>query len=436
MAAMSATTVPDIVGALERRRRVAAEGWNLGEELVLIGAGAPVPVPGRGDRLYPFRAHSEYLYLTDRERPDGVLAFDPHAGWSDFVVPVSREETVWEGIDPAAVQGEPIGELDGWLRARAGRRIGCLGAPIAGVRADAALSLELRRTLNAVRRPKDGVELERMRRAQTATAQGFAALLEHLEPGVSERELAIELETAFRRAGTRDLAFESIVAGGPNSAVLHFPPTGRRVAAGELVLVDSGAEYRAYCADVTRTYPVGGTVASELDELHATVRAACRASIELCVAGTEWTEVHRCAALVIAEGLVAVGLLRGEPESLFESGAVAVFFPHGVGHMVGLGARDASEILPGRRPDPLIFPSLRMDLPLEPGYVVTVEPGAYLVPALLHDSDVRARHARTVDWDRAEAMIGRGGVRIEEDVLVTDGAPEVLSAAIPITPPG
>src|SRR5579862_2798712 len=103
MAAMSATTLPDIVKALERRRRTAAETWNLGDEVVLIGAGVPVPVPGRGDRIYPFRAHSEYLYLTDRERPGGVLAFDPQTGWSDFVVPVSREETVWEGIDPDSV---------------------------------------------------------------------------------------------------------------------------------------------------------------------------------------------------------------------------------------------------------------------------------------------------------------------------------------------
>jgi len=397
-----------------------------------MGAGSPLAMPGRADRTYPFKAHSEYLYLTDRERPGGVLAFDPETGWSDFVVPVSRDETVWEGVDPDSVQGEPISALAGWLSQRQGRRVACLGSPVEGVAEDRSLREDVRRGLNAVRRPKDAVELDRMRRAQVATEAGFAAVLEALAPGVSERELQIELETAFRRAGGDDTGYEGIVAGGPNSAVLHFPPTGRRLREGELVLIDAGAEYRAYTADVTRTY-AAGELSPELATLHALVRRACVAGTERCTPGTEWTEVHRTAALVIAEGLVDFGVLRGRPESLFESGAVAVFFPHGVGHMVGLGVRDASEVLPGRRPDPEIFPSLRMDLPLAAGYTVTVEPGVYFVPALLGDPQLRARHGAAIDWDRAEAMIGSGGVRIEDDVLVTETAPEVMSAAIPIS---
>src|SRR3982751_5834506 len=96
---------------LERRRRAVAERWSLTREVVLVGAGAKVPVPGRGDRTYPFRSHSEYLYLTDRERPGGVLAFDPQEGWVDFVVPVTRDEQLWEGAAEGDSEGVPVTEL-------------------------------------------------------------------------------------------------------------------------------------------------------------------------------------------------------------------------------------------------------------------------------------------------------------------------------------
>lgn len=143
--------------------------------------------------------------------------------------------------------------------------------------------------------------------------------------------------------------------------------------------------------------------------------------------------MHRTAALVIAEGLVELGLLRGEPESLVERGAQALFFPHGVGHMVGLGIRDAGEVLRGREEE---SPRLRVDLPLLPGHVFTVEPGIYFVPALLNDADLRERHRDAVDWERAEAMLGFGGIRIENNVLITEEGNEVLTADVPLPASG
>ncbi len=160
--------------------------------------------------------------------------------------------------------------------------------------------------------------------------------------------------------------------------------------------------------------------------------AACARATERCVAGTEWLDVHRAAALAIAEGLVAFGLLRGEPESLVERGAQALFFPHGVGHMVGLGIRDAGEVLRGREPPEDAFPRVRVDLPLLPGHVFTVEPGIYLVPALLDDAGLRERHRKAVDWERAESMRGFGGIRIENNVLITEDGNEVLTADVPL----
>jgi len=418
---------------LARRRRELADAWNLDDEIVLVGAGAPVTVPGRGDPTYPFRAHLEYLYLTDRERPDGVLAFDPKEGWVDFVAPVSRRERLWEGGAEADSAGTvPVDELVEWLAARAGRPLACLGAAVDAAAGDDELARELRAPLNAIRRVKDVLELERMRAAERATAAGFAALVGRIEPGRSERELQIELEAEFFRNGAAYTAFDTIVGGGPNAAVLHFPPSGRPLAAGELVLVDAGAEYHGYASDVTRTYPVAGSFTPEQAELHALVRTAAVEAMELCTAGTEWRDVHRAAALVIAAGLADLGVLRGDAESLVDSEAVGVFFPHGVGHLVGLGIRDAGEVLPGREPAADSFPPLRVDLPLQPGYVTTVEPGVYFVPALIQDAEFRDRHRSTVDWERAEKLIGFGGIRIEDNVLVTEGSPEVLTADVPI----
>ena len=389
-------------------------------------------MPGRADRTHPFRVHSEYLYLTDRERPGGVLAFDPLEGWVDFVAPVTREERLWEGAPAGDLEGVPVTALEGWFEARKGRQTACLGAPVNGVASDAALEASARAALNHIRRQKDELELGRMRAAERATSAGFAAVAQLLEPGRTEREVQIELEAEFFRHGADFLAFDTIVGGGPNSAVLHFPPSARPFGDGELVLIDAGAEVRGYASDITRTYPASGRFTPEQADLYGIVRQANRVATERCLAGTEWKDVHRVAALAIAEGLAQFGLLSGEPEGLVESGAVHVFFPHGIGHMVGLGIRDAGEVLPGREPPPEAFPRLRVDLPLLPGYTMTIEPGVYVVPALVADRDLRERHRDAVDWDRAERMLDFGGIRTEDDVLVTEDGYEVLTADVPV----
>jgi Xaa-Pro aminopeptidase len=422
----------DVASQLVRRRHAAAEAWGLTDQIVLVGAGEPVPVPGRADRTYPFRSHSEYFYLTDRERPGCALAFDPGVGWVDFVAPITRDELLWEGAPAPSNDATPVTELAPWLGRRDGRPIACLGSPVENVPSDAGLAADCRYALNHIRRQKDEVELARMREAERATSAGFAAIPPLLEPGLTERQLQIELEAAFLRNGGDALAFETIIGGGPNAAVLHFSPTDRPFAVGELVLIDAGAEYRGYASDITRTYPVSGSFTREQAALNALVRAACLAATQLCTPGTEWRVVHNAAALVIAEGLVDFGLLRGKPDSLVEQGAQALFFPHGIGHMVGLGIRDAGEVLRGREPAEDVFPRLRVDLPLLPGHVVTVEPGIYFVPALLHDSDFRDRHRDAVNWDLAETMLDFGGIRIEDNVLVTESGPEVLTADVPV----
>jgi Xaa-Pro aminopeptidase len=407
---------------LERRRAAATAAWNLDRDVVLVAAGDRIPVPGRGDRTYPFRAHSEYLYLTDRERPGGVLAYAPADGWVEFVAPVDAEELLWSGLEgdrEGVPEGtRPLGELEAWVGDRSVRRLG----------AAANADVVLRDALIHVRRPKDDAELERMRRAAEATRAGFAELVQLIAAGRTERELQIKLEAAFLLNGGDFLAFETIVAAGDHAAVLHFSPTGRELGNGDLLLVDAGAEYRGYASDVTRTYPVGGTFSAEQAFVHDTVRRAGETAIAACRPGTQWHDVHRAAALVVAEGLVELGVLRGSPETLVESGAATLFFPHGVGHLVGLGVRDtgpasdeAGKPVPG-------LPRLRLDVPLGPRQVWTVEPGIYFVPALL----ARERGRDGVDWDRVDELNGFGGVRLEQNVLITDDGCEILTAAVAI----
>ncbi len=414
---------------LQRRER-AADAWALREELLLVGAGSVLGVPGGADQTYPFLAHAEYLWLSGHEVADAVLAFDPRAGWTDFVPPVTQAERVWEGRTDAP--GTPLHELGAWLAARRGRPLVTLGAPIPGIAGDAVRAAGLREQLMHLRRPKDAHELALVRRACEATAMGFRALVQALRPGVSERELQIELEMGFLRGGADRTGYGTIVGAGSNAAVLHFTPSARQVKPGDVVLVDAGAEVSRYTADVTRTYRLPGGDDGFFRSLHALLFRVEQDAIAGCRPGTEWRDLHLAAARQVAEGLVSLGLLVGSAESLVERDTHALFFPHGLGHMVGLGVRDASGYLPGRarstRPG---LAMLRTDLPLEKGYLMTVEPGIYFIPALLQDPALRERHRDAVRWDRVDALMDFGGVRIEDDVLVTDAAPEVLTAAIP-----
>ncbi len=416
----------------ERRVRVAA-ALQLDDAILLAGAGDPVSLPEGSDQTYPFRAHAEYFYLTALECAGGVVTFDPRdQSWISFVPEVTEGERVWEGRQQEP--GTLLAGLAPWLAARANRPVAMLGAPLPDVTPDGQLTARTRELLRHARRPKDAHELHLIRRAATASAAGYAKLREHLRPGVTERALQVELEAEFARHGATRPGYGTIVGTGPNAAVLHFSPSERAARAGEFVLVDAGAEIDRYMADVTRTYVVGGAPTAFQRDLYQVVLGAEVNAISRCVAGAEWKEIHLACAVELVAGLVAMGVLRGAPESLVAQEAHTLFFPHGLGHMVGLGVRDGSGMFPGRTKDPRpSLRTLRMDLPLAAGYVVTVEPGLYFIPALLNDPARRARFRDAVNWPLVEPHLALGGVRIEDNVLVTSGAPEVLTAAIPKT---
>ena len=421
---------PDFL--VQRRVRLAA-ALPLGDALLLIGAGEPIPLPEGSDQTYPFRSHAEYIYAAGVECAGGVVVFDPRDGaataWRSFVPPVTESERVWEGRTQLA--GTPLGELKSWLEHRQDRPVVMLGIRVAGTDPDPVATERIREAYTHVRRPKDLHEFSLLHRAAVATAAGYAKLPALIRPGTTERAVQIELEAEFFRHGGTCTGYGSIVGAGSNSAILHFAPSSRVIQEGDFVLVDAGAEVDRYVTDVTRTYVAGQPSAFQRDLYQVVLQAEERA-IARCIVGAEWKNIHLTAAIDLVAGLVAMGVMRGTPESLVEQEAHALFFPHGLGHMVGLGVRDGSGRAPGRPKDPRpTLHTLRMDLPLAVNYVVTVEPGLYFIPPLLNDPARRTRFADCVNWPLVDQHIHLGGVRIEDNILVTAGSPEVLTRAIP-----
>jgi Xaa-Pro aminopeptidase len=406
---------------LAERRRRATERWQVGNDVVLVAAGDPITIPGR-DFPYPFQVHPQHRWLADSDIAGAVLAYDGAADqWELFAPRPDVDDRIWHAATPPV--GRPLAELEGWLVERADRVVHRLG--------DEAADSPLSQALTELRLVKDDEELSRMRRAAAATAAGFDALYEAARPGVTEHQLRADVEAAFLKAGAERTAYDSIVAAGSNAAVLHFHPTHRAVEAGDWVLVDAGAEVGGYACDVTRTFTVGRpsdfqqTVWDVVVDAHRTAVAECRP-------GEEYREIHSRSATRMAAGLVEIGLLRGRPEALVADGAMALFFPHGVGHLIGLAVHDPGGYAPGRERSSLPgLRFLRTDRVLEAGMVVTIEPGIYFIEALLADPEQRRRHGDAVDWALVDEHLEIGGVRIEDTVLVTADGGDALTEAIP-----
>ncbi len=440
----------------ERRRRVEARWSSVGiDGPVLIPASLPIPIDGT-DQFHEFHAHPEFQYLSGVAEPGAALIYDAKDGWTLFAPSLSVDDLVWMSAPPSPdALAESTGversvdrsELGGWLESRRGQSLALLGSRDIESRAaeygvDSWSSLEavvdeastdrLGRALAELRRAKDDDELDRIRRAVDAAVAGHLAAQRVARHGLSERALQIEMEAEFFRQGGARTAYGSIVGSGPNSAILHGTPGERVMSDGELVLIDAGAEVEGYASDVTRTFPVSAGFSGIQRELYEVTLAAQREAIAAAAPGVEYKSLHLRASETIAQGLVDFGVLRGPVDDLVAADAHALFFPHGLGHMLGLSTHDCAGYLEGRVPeDRFGLAYLRADLPLAPGYVVTIEPGIYVVPALLTDPARRERYAEMVNWDLVDGMLDFGGIRIEDDIVVTTDGCEVLSGALP-----
>lgn len=445
-----------VEAAAARRERAAASWKQAGAHSVVVCAGTPVAIEGT-DGFYPYRVHDAFRYLCGAWMSACVLVCDCESStWTLFVPAPDPEDAVWHGprrtledwntqtvIDDVRFNDE-LGTFLGDREAVAligsrdlFERPGSYGLHpdrLESIGWDADVSQRCEQAHHAERRVKDAVEIRWMRASADAAVSGHEVGIVDVRPGTTERDLAIGIEAAMRRSGAEGPAYETIVLGGARASVLHGHPSDYPFARDDLVLVDAGAEVAGYDSDITRTYPAGKRFSEAARAVYAVVLAAQEQAVAGCMPGVEFLDLHMRATHTIAEGLIDLGVLRGTPEDLIEQDAVALFFPHGLGHLLGLATHDVGGYLPNRaRIDRPGLRYLRAHLPLAEGYVVTIEPGVYFNDALLDDEDTRRRLASAVNWERVEALRSVGGVRIEDDVHVTADGPDVLSGALPKT---
>ncbi len=391
------------------------------------------------DSHFRFRPDSDFWYLTGFAEPDSVLVLLPGTGEEQparsvlFLREKDREREIWDGfrlgIDaaPAALgvdQARPIGRLwedlpellvgrerivyrTGQSDERDRRLLATItrlrGRARGGVQPPTELQ-DLAPLLHEARLLKDADELAQMRRAADLTCEAHLAAMHAVAPGVGEQEIDALLDYTFRRLGGTGSAYTNIVAGGANACILHYNLNDKPLADGDLLLIDAGAEFGHYAADVTRTFPVNGTFDEQQRAIYQLVLDAQLAALEAVRPGRPFDAYHQAALETIVDGLLSLGLLRGERAAILESGDYRRFFMHRTGHWLGLDVHDCGAYSRGGR-----------SRELEAGMVLTVEPGIYIAP---DDETVEER------W--------RGiGVRIEDDVLVTSSGCEVLTAAIP-----
>jgi Xaa-Pro aminopeptidase len=271
----------------------------------------------------------------------------------------------------------------------------------------------------------------------SVTARAHLAGMRALKPGIREAAVQASIEHEFTTNGTQP-AYNSIVS--VHGEVLHNDAHGNVVRDGDLLLVDAAAEGPdGWCSDVTRTYPVSGKFSATQRAVYDVVLAAQRKAVSMVRPGTRYRSIHAEAGRVVVRGLVDLGILRGDVDALFERGAYTLFFPHGVGHLIGLDVHDMEDLgdragyAPGRTRSARFGDRyLRLDRDLCAGMAMTIEPGIYVVPAILDDRELTAPFERDLDRTALAKFSDVRGIRLEDDVLCTSGEPENLTREIPI----
>lgn len=402
-------------------------------ESVAIFAAAPVFVRNN-DVTHDYRQDSDLFYLTGFEEPESVLALTPKDTVM-FVRPRDPERETWDGpragVDGAktefgATEAFTIGQLAEELpkvlanKKRIYYRLGVdrsfddkVFAAIDATRRRARFGVswpteivDPGSILHEMRLFKGTEDLDTMKAAARITKDAHLRAMAGTRAGLHEYEIeAILLET-FRREGSDRPAYGSIVGSGANATVLHYRAGNRVMQDGELLLIDAGAEYGYYAADVTRTFPVSGKFTPEQKAIYELVLEAQEAGIAKTVAGGTLEEVHKTCVEVITRGLVSLGILQGEVSDLIEKEAYKPVFMHRTSHWLGMDVHDVGAYFVGGKPRAL-----------EPGMVLTVEPGIYIPK----------------DYDKVDAKWRGIGVRIEDDIVVTKDGPVNLTADIPKT---
>ena len=404
-----------------------------GGGLALVPTAAEVP--RNRDSLYPFRHDSYFYYVSGFPEPEAVVALiaGPEGDRQMlFCREKNAEREIWDGFryGPDAAreifgfdEAHTIAELDKFLPDLAADRPALytplgLFAPwdlrvselLNEVRSRARTGVsapeeivDVRQALDAMRLVKDSHELALMRRAAAVSASAHLRAMARTRAGWYEYQVEAELAHEFLSSGAQAVAYSPIVAGGPNACVLHYRDNNRQLQGGELLLIDAGCEFRGYASDITRTFPVSGKFSGPQKAVYELVLAAQLACIDAVRPGAEFHDYHKVAERVLAQGYIDLGLCKGSLDDVLANGSYRQFYMHRAGHWLGMDVHDAGA-----------YQVKGASQRLAPGMVLTVEPGTYIR---------RAENVPETFWDI--------GVRIEDDVVVTEDGCENLSKDIP-----
>lgn len=387
------------------------------------------------DTQYRFRQDSDFYYLTGFEEPDSIAVIAPgrEQKYTLFVRPRDPEQEIWVGRR-AGVEGAksefgadesfPINEFDDKLQELLDGaeslyyRLGVhndldskIIGRIAEMRAINRKPIHPPRTIidpativHEQRVLKSAEEIELMQRAADIAADAHVEAMKTVRPGMKEYEIEALLEREFRRNGAAGPSYTSIVGGGANATVLHYINNDGDLRDGDLLLVDAGAEYKGYASDITRTFPINGRFSKPQRDVYDLVLKAQVACVEMVRPGVTHDEIKARSVEILTEGMVELGLLKGKPDELIKEEKYKQFYMHGLGHLLGIDVHDVG-----------VYYYDKQSRALEPGVVMTVEPGIYVAP------DTK---------DIPEQYLGIG-VRIEDDVLCTENGPRVLTTRVP-----
>jgi len=407
--------------------------------------GAVLVLPAHPDLIrnsdvhHPYRQDSNLYYLTGFEEAESCLVLVPTPSSPRsykmvlFVMPRDPEKEMWEGerygVEGAqkifgADEAYPFHELNSKLPElfKGSERVfyrmglnpemdrGVLGSLEAFRRSQGRSGKSLlpiedpTETLGEMRLFKSSQEIEIMRKACQITALAHKTAIKEVRPGMNEGEIEALVDYQLRKGGCARVGYGSIVAGGRNAACLHYRSNNSPLNDGELLLIDAGGEYGYYSADITRTFPIGRKFAPAQAKVYDLVLKSQLAGIEMVRPGAKIPEIHRHVCEVLIDGLLSLGLLKGNAEELYKTGGFRRYYPHNTSHWLGLDVHDSGRYQLEGEPRKL-----------EPGMVLTIEPGFYVQPS---DSETPREYHNI-------------GIRIEDDVLVTANGHEVMTSGVP-----
>jgi Xaa-Pro aminopeptidase len=403
---------------------------------------------------YPFRASSHFLYFAGLPLENAAIRLE-QGKLILFMDDASLTSALWHGESPTrtAIAQQIGADADYPLAELALRVQDCATVPVQNLAThleqaqilhrqiaiaseSEGMDLALVNAIATLRMSHDAAAIAELRQAVAVSIQAHQAGMTATRTAKTEADVRAAIEQVIM-ANNMTTAYTSIVT--VHGEVLHNHHYHHALQSGDLLLVDAGAETAAgWAADITRTWAVSGRFSPTQRAIYEVVLLAHDLCIATMKPGVEYQEIHLTAARVIAEGLVDLGILRGNPTNLVEMDAHALFFPHGIGHLLGLDVHDMEDFgdlagyAEGRtRSDRFGLGYLRLNRPLQVGMLVTIEPGFYQVPAILNDRDRRENYRDVVNWERLADFSDVRGIRIEDDVLITATGTEVLTAALP-----